>query len=195
MLERTLRTLDALELKARDEHFHMVSLFGRAAPLGDAPLLAQLRLERAHMAKLNRMARLAQRQFQRLERQVRVRVRRRSRALWGLVRNHVLLRSVAWWWLELPSRSTRFEAERCKAIEEFERECVNERCGDIRQEVPLQRRESHFNPPPPTPPPSSPADAPLPLSPAASSSCRTTRTAPVDSRRASPTHSTANRDR
>ena len=100
------------------------------------------------MAKLNRMARLAQRQFQRLERQVRARVKRRTRTLWGLVRNHVLLHSVAWWWLELPSRSTRFETERCKAIEEFERECGNKRCCDIRQEVPLQRRESHFQPAP-----------------------------------------------
>ena len=44
---------------------------------------------------------------------------------------HVVLRSVAWWWfelrVELPSRSTRFETELCKAIGEFETECANKR--------------------------------------------------------------------
>ena len=123
---RTLRALDSLELSARNEHFHMVAIFGSAAPLSDASLLRELRLERAHMAKLVAMARLAKKQFQRVERQVRIWVKRRSRALWRLVRMHVLLRSVSWWWLELPSRSTRFEVERCRAIEEFETECVKQ---------------------------------------------------------------------
>ena len=58
-------------------------------------------------------------------------VKRRSRALWRVVRMHVVLRSVAWWWfelrVELPSRSTRFETELCKAIGEFETECANKR--------------------------------------------------------------------
>jgi hypothetical protein len=125
---RTLRALDSLELSARNEHLHMVAIFGSA--LSDASLLRELRLERAHMANLVAMAREAKKQFQRVERQVRVRVKRRSRALWRLVRMHVLLRSVSWWWLELPSRSTRFEVERCRAIEEykeFETECVSKR--------------------------------------------------------------------
>ena len=125
---RSLRSLDALELSARDEHLHMISIF--AAALSDASLLRELRMERVHMAKLVAMARLAKKQFQRVERQVRLSVKRRSRALWRLVRMHVLLRSVSWWWLELPSRSTRFEVERCRAIEEykeFETECVSKR--------------------------------------------------------------------
>ena len=54
-------------------------------------------------------------------------VKRRSRALWRVVRMHVVLRSVAWWWYEEPSRSTRFEAERSKAIGEYETECGNKR--------------------------------------------------------------------
>ena len=116
---RTLRALDGLELSATHEHFHMVAIFGSAAPLSDASLLRELRLERAHMAKLVAMARLAKKQFQRVEMQVRARVKRRSRALWKVVRMHVVLRSVAWWWFEEPSRSTRFEAERCQAIGEY----------------------------------------------------------------------------
>ena len=124
---RSLRSLDALELSARDEHLHMISIFGSAAALSDASLLRGLRLERVHMAKLVAMARLAKKQFQRVERQVRLRVKRRSRALWRVVRMHVVLRSVAWWWYEEPSRSTRFEAERSKAIGEYETACGNKR--------------------------------------------------------------------
>ena len=123
-MRRSLRTLDALERSASEQHLHMLTLFTSAAPLSDASLLAQLRLERAHMAKLVANARVAKRSFQRLEKQVRARVRARSRALWRLVAAHVVLHSVAWWWFQLPSRSTRFELERCKAIEEYERECA-----------------------------------------------------------------------
>ena len=61
---RTLRSLDALELSAREEHLHMIGIF--AAALSDASLLRELRLERAHMAKLVAMARLAKKQFQRV---------------------------------------------------------------------------------------------------------------------------------
>ena len=122
MLRRTLRSLDALELKARDEHYHMVSLFTSAFGASDAPLLAQLRLERAHVAKLVAMARLNERQFKRLEKRVSARVRRRSRSLWGLVKAHVVLRSIGWWWLELPSRA-RFEADLCEATEAFQESC------------------------------------------------------------------------
>ena len=124
---RSLRSLDALELSARDEHLHMISIFGSAAALSDASLLRGLRLERVHMAKLVAMARLAKKRFQRVERRVRLRVKRRSRALWRVVRMHVVLRSVAWWWYEEPSRSTRFEAERSKAVGEYETECGNKR--------------------------------------------------------------------
>ena len=122
MPRRTLRSLDTVECSARDERFHIVTLFRSSAPLGDASLLAQLRLERAHMAKLIANARVAKRQFQRFEKQVRGRVRRRCRALWRLVRKHVLLRMVAWYWFELPSRSTCFETQRGEAIESFQRE-------------------------------------------------------------------------
>jgi hypothetical protein len=120
MLRRSLRTLDALERSARDEHLHLLSLFGSAAQ--DAWLLEGLRLERAHLAKLVRLATEATRQVKALEKRVRAKMRRRSRALWRLVRKHVLLRRVAWYWFELPSRSTCFETQRGEAIESFQRE-------------------------------------------------------------------------
>jgi hypothetical protein len=119
---RTLRALDTLERSAMDVHYHMINIIRTSAPLGHASLLAQLRLERAHMAKIVRLARTADRQFKLLEKQVRVKVRRRCRALWRLVKLYYKLRALIWYWHELPSRHTRFEAERCKAIEEFERE-------------------------------------------------------------------------
>ena len=128
MLKRSLRTLDALERSARDEHLHLLSLFGSAAQ--DAWLLEGLRLERAHLAKLVRLATEATRQVKALEKRVRAKVRRRSRALWRLVRKHVLLRRVAWYWFELPSRSTCFETQRGEAIESFQRECATRVCTD-----------------------------------------------------------------
>jgi hypothetical protein len=130
LLKRSLRTLDALERSARDEHLHLLSLFGSAGPSTDTWLLEGLRLERAHMAKLVRLARFANRQFKLLERRVRAKVRRRSRTLWRLVRKHVLLRRVAWYWFELPSRSTCFQAQRGEAIEAFQRECATRVCTD-----------------------------------------------------------------
>ena len=45
---RTLRALDTLERSTRDEHYHMVNIIRTSTPLGDACLLARLRLERAH---------------------------------------------------------------------------------------------------------------------------------------------------
>ena len=100
------------------------TLFGNAAPSNDAWVLAGLRIEEAHVAKLVKTARSAERQFKRLKKRMRAKVRRRSRALWRAVKRHVQLRSVAWFWWELPSRSTRFEAERCMAIASFEKECA-----------------------------------------------------------------------
>ena len=119
---RTLRALDTLERSAMCEHYHMINIIRSFVPLGNASLLAQLRLERAHMAKIVRLARTADRQFKLLEKQVRAKVRRRCRALWRLVRMHVLSFRVAWYWFELPSRHTRFEEQRRKAIESFQRE-------------------------------------------------------------------------
>ena len=123
---RTLTALDTLERSAMCEHYHMVNIIRSFAPLGNASLLAQLRLERAHMAKMVRLARTADRQFKLLEKRVRAKVRRRCRALWRLVK----LRALIWYWYELPSRHTRFEAQRCKAIQEFKRECATLVCTD-----------------------------------------------------------------
>ena len=119
---RTLRALDTLERSAMDVHYHMINIIRTSAPLGNASLLAQLSLERAHFAKIVRLARTADRQFKLLEKQVRAKVRRRCRALWRLVKLYCKLRALIWYWYEIPSRHTRFEAERCKAIESFQRE-------------------------------------------------------------------------
>ena len=119
---RTLRALDTLERSTRDEHCHMVNIIRTSAPLGNASLLRQLRLERAHFAHLVRLARTADRHFKLLEKQVRAKVRRRCRALWRLVKLYCKLRALIWYWYEIPSRHTRFEAERCKAVESFQRE-------------------------------------------------------------------------
>ena len=119
---RTLRALDTLERSAMDVHYHMINIIRTSAPLGNASLLAQLSLERAHFAKIVRLARTADRQFKLLEKRVRAKVRRRCRALWRLVRMHVLSFRVAWYWFELPSRSSCFEEQRRKAIESFQRE-------------------------------------------------------------------------
>ena len=127
---RTLRALDTLERSAMCEHYTMENIFRSFAPLGNACLLAQLSLERAHMANIVRLARTADRQFKLLEKQVRAKLRRRCRALWRAVKRHVQMRSVAWFWWELPSRSTRFEAERCMAIESFEKDCATCLCED-----------------------------------------------------------------
>ena len=119
---RTLRALDTLERSAMCEHYHMINIIRSLAPLGNASLLAQLRLERAHFAKIVRLARTADRQFKLLEKRVRAKVRRRCRALWRLVKLYYKMRALIWYWYELPSRHTRFEAERCKAIESFQRD-------------------------------------------------------------------------
>ena len=119
---RTLSALDTLERSAMDEHYHMVNIIRTSAPLGSVSLLAQLRLERAHFAKIIRLAHTADRQFKLLEKRVRAKIRRRCRALWRLVRMHVLSFRVAWYWFELPSRSSCFEEQRRKAIESFQRE-------------------------------------------------------------------------
>ena len=92
-----MRALDTLERSAMCEHYHMINIIRSFAPLGNACLLAQLRLERAHMAKIVRHARTADRHFKLLEKQVRAKVRRRCRALWRLVRMHVLSFRVAWY--------------------------------------------------------------------------------------------------
>ena len=119
---RTLRALDTLERSAMDVHYHMINIIRTSAPLGNASLLAQLSLERAHFAKIVRLARTADRQFKLLEKRVRAKVRRRCRALWRLVKLYYKMRALVWYWYELPSRHTRFEAERCKAIESFQRD-------------------------------------------------------------------------
>ena len=122
---RTLRALDTLERSAMDVHYHMINIIRTSAPLGNACLLAQLRLERAHFAKIVRLARTADRQFKLLEKRVRAKVRRRCRALWRLVKLYCKLRALIWYWYELPSRHTCFEGELCRAVEAyvgFERE-------------------------------------------------------------------------
>ena len=93
---RTLRALDTLERSTRDEHYHMVNIIRTSAPLGNASLLAQLRLERAHFAKIVRLARTADRHFKLLEKRVRAKVRRRCRALWKLVKLYCKLRARAY---------------------------------------------------------------------------------------------------
>ena len=119
---RTLRALDTLDRSAMDVHYHMINIIRTSAPLGNASLLAQLSLERAHFAKIVRLARTADRQFKLLEKRVQAKVRRRCRALWRLVKLYCKLRALIWYWYELPSRHTRFEGERCKAVESFQRD-------------------------------------------------------------------------
>ena len=134
---RTLRALDTLERSAMCEHYTMENIFRSFAPLGNACLLAQLSLERAHMANIVRLARTADRHFKLLEKRVRAKVRRRCRALWRLVKLYCKLRALIWYWYELPSRHTRFEAERCRAVEAyvgFERE-IAARVGEDQTQI------------------------------------------------------------
>ena len=115
----------------------MENIFRSFAPLGNACLLAQLSLERAHMANIVRLARTADRHFKLLEKRVRAKVRRRCRAHWKLVKLYCKLRALIWYWYELPSRHTRFEGELCRAVEAyvgFERE-IAARVGEDQTEI------------------------------------------------------------